>query len=173
MNADDLEALRDWWDGLREVEQFAAYVAEKTNADGLASTGNLGVDDAIARCQQMLAASEASADREITRLRGLLADERAAHSRTALRAAFDRDALDEVASAARDLVEALDDPLSARYPRTIALDALRAAVKASTTGDERVFGLSIDEIRLAVATADQYHPQWRRSSQKPASSPGE
>lgn len=37
----------------------------------------------------------------------------------------------------------------------------------------RVLGLSIDELRAAVATADQYHPQWRRSSQKHPSSPGE
>lgn len=172
MTGDDMEALRDWWDGLREVEQFAAYVAEKSNADGLASTRNLGVEEAIARCQQMLAASEAAADREVTRLRGLLADERAAHARTALAAAFDRDALDEVASAARDMVEALDNPLGARYSRTIATDNLRAVVKASSIGHERVLGLTIDELRAAVATADQYHPQWR-SSQKPPSSQGE
>lgn len=129
---DDMESLRDWWDGLREVEQFAAYVAEKSNADGLASTRSLGVEESIARCQQMLAASEAAADREITRLRDLLADERAAHARTALGAAFDRDARDELASAAQDVMDALDHPLHARYPRTIALDALRAAIKAAT-----------------------------------------
>lgn len=179
MTRDDMEALRDWWDGLREVEQFAAYVAEKSNADGLASTGNLGVEEAIARCQQMLAQSEAAADREVTRLRGLLAEERAAHAATALGAAFDRDALDEALSAAQDIVEALDDPLSATYPRSIALDALRVLVKrvstkrASIADDFRVLGLTIDELRTAVATADQYHPQWRRSSRIGPSSPGE
>lgn len=36
----------------------------------------------------------------------------------------------------------------------------------------RVLGLTIDELRVAVATADHYHPQWR-SSQKRPSSPGE
>ena len=36
----------------------------------------------------------------------------------------------------------------------------------------RVLGLTIDELRVAVATADQHYPQWR-SSQKPPSSQGE
>ncbi|MCC6174046.1 MAG: hypothetical protein IT305_01975 [Chloroflexi bacterium] len=126
----DDETLRDWWDGLREIEQFAAYVAE-----------------------------------------------RAAHARTALGAALDRDALDDVVAAATDMVESLDDPLSATYSRSIAHDALRAAVKASTkrvsTKEDRAFGLTMDELRVAVAIADQYQPQWRRSLQKRPSPPGE
>jgi hypothetical protein len=46
----ELEKLRDWWDGLREIEQFGAYVVEKSNAESLL-------------------AGERAADREITRLR--------------------------------------------------------------------------------------------------------
>lgn len=37
----------------------------------------------------------------------------------------------------------------------------------------RVLGLTVDELRVAVATADQYHPQWRHSSQNRPSSHGE
>lgn len=73
MTDDELETLRDWWDGLRKDEQLAAYIAEKSNA--------------------------------------------------------------------------------------IRLSALR--LKA----DGLVMGLTMDELRVAVATADQYHPQWRRSLQ--------
>lgn len=160
MTGDEMEALRDWWDGLREVEQFAAYIAEKSNADGLASTRPIGVEEAIARCHQMLA------------------DERAAQARIALEAAFDRDAIDELAAAAQDVLDALNDPVSARYPRSIALDALSEAIRVSTNRvstnrpSSRVLGLTLDEIRTAVATADQYHPQWR-SLQNGHSSQGE
>jgi len=37
MTADEYDTLRDWWDGLREVEQFEAFVIEKSNADALAA----------------------------------------------------------------------------------------------------------------------------------------
>lgn len=33
----------------------------------------------------------------------------------------------------------------------------------------RLLGLTVDELRAAVATADQYHPQWRSSQKRPSS----
>lgn len=69
------------------------------------------------------------------------------------------------------------------WPFTVeqAADALiRSGVTVPSTWDDddrskanvRVLGLTLDELRAAVATADLHHPQWR-SSQKPTSSQGE
>lgn len=57
-----------------------------------------------------------------------------------------------------------------------AIDRLLAVIasKAASTNPASivVLGLTLDEVRRAVALADQYRPGWR-SSQKPPSSPGE
>lgn len=39
---------------------------------------------------------------------------------------------------------------------------------SGSLADVRVLGLSIDELRAAIAAADQYHPQWRSSQKRPS-----
>ena len=167
MTRDDMEALRDWWDGLREIEQFAAYVAEKSNADALAST-KTGV----------------TGDRE--RLTALLTDLFPVVSRSWWPFTVEQ-AADALIRSGVSVPSASDDDEQAKpvclHGRPYGLhDEGETDCSIFQTVREfnerglasvRVLGLTVDELRAAVATADQHHPQWRHSLQIDPSSQGE
>ncbi len=161
MTRDDLEALRDWWDGLREVEQFAAYVTEKSNADALASTRTLGTTGERERLAALLCDLFPTAERSRWPFSVQLAAERLLDAGVTV--AWDEDEHSKpVCVHGRPYGlhdDGEEDCATFRTVREFSESLARV----------RVLGLTVDELRAAVATADQYHPQWRSSQNRPYS----